>query len=51
MAFKMGMRQGEILNLTWPKIDLERHLVKLEAGDTKDKEPRAILSLVIFLNY
>ena len=36
------MREGEILNLVWPRVDLENFLIKLEAGDTKDKDPRFI---------
>ena len=42
MAFKTGMREGEVLNLVWSRIDLENLLIKLEAGDTKDREPRFI---------
>jgi integrase len=41
-AFRTGMREGEILKLVWPKVDLENRVIKLEAGDTKDKEPRII---------
>lgn len=41
-AFKTGMREGEILDLLWSKIDLENLLIKLEAEDTKDREPRVI---------
>jgi integrase len=41
-AFRMGMREGEVLNLVWSRVDLENLLIKLEAGDTKDKEPRVI---------
>jgi integrase len=41
-AFYSGMRKAEILGLTWDKIDMEQRLIKLEAKDTKDKEPRKI---------
>ena len=41
-GFYAGMRRGEILGLTWDKVDMERRVIKLEAGDTKDKEPRAV---------
>jgi len=41
-AFRAGMREGEYLELVWSKIDFENLLIKLEAGDTKDKKPRII---------
>ena len=41
-GYYMGMREGEILNLTRNKVDLKERLIKLEAADTKDKEPRVI---------
>jgi integrase len=36
------MRRGEILGLTWNKVDMEKRVVKLEAQDTKPREPRKI---------
>jgi len=42
IAFYTGMRKGEILLLTWDKVDLKKRLIILEADDTKDKEPRKI---------
>jgi integrase len=41
-GFYTGMRRGEILGLTWGKVDMEKRIIKLEAVDTKDKEPRKI---------
>ncbi|MBI9077599.1 MAG: site-specific integrase [Desulfatibacillum sp.] len=41
-AYYTGMRRGEILPLTWDKVDLKRRLIHLESQDTKDKEPRLI---------
>lgn len=41
-AFYTGMRRGEILALTWNKVNMERRLICLEAADTKDREPRQI---------
>ncbi len=36
------MRRGEILCLTWNKVDLKGRVIQLEAEDTKDNEPRDI---------
>ena len=41
-AFYTGMRKGEILPLTWDKVDLKNRVIRLEAEDTKDMEPRTI---------
>ena len=41
-AFYSGMRRGEILGLTWDKIDMENRIIQLEANDTKDREPRKV---------
>ncbi|MCE5336727.1 MAG: tyrosine-type recombinase/integrase [Desulfobacteraceae bacterium] len=39
-GFYTGMRRGEVLSLTWDKVDMEKRVIQLEARDTKDKEPR-----------
>jgi len=41
-AFYTGMRRGEILFLTWPKVDMRNRAIRLEARDTKDGEARMI---------
>lgn len=40
LALSTGMRQGEILNLTWKDVDLERERIILE--ETKNGERRAV---------
>jgi integrase len=42
MAYQTGMRTGEILNLTWNRVDLKAGLVRLKAEDTKTDNARLV---------
>ena len=39
-AYKVGWRLEEIGGLTWNQVDLNQGIVRLEAGETKNNEPR-----------
>ncbi len=41
-AYYTGCRRGEILGLQWPQVDLDRHIVRLNAGETKSGEGRLL---------
>jgi integrase len=42
VAYHLGPRLGEILNLTWDRVDLSRGFIKLRSVDTKTREPRGV---------
>lgn len=42
VAYHLGLRLGEILRLTWDKVDLARGFLKLRQEDTKSGEPRLV---------
>lgn len=42
VAYLTGMRQSEILGLTWSRVNLEQGYLDLRAEDTKTAEPRRI---------
>jgi integrase len=41
-AYKIGWRDSEISGLTWNKVDLDQGCVRLETGETKNKEARIV---------
>jgi integrase len=42
LAYQLGQRFGEIVGLTWDRVDLKRGFITLRSQDTKTKKPRKI---------
>jgi integrase len=42
MAYQTGMRLGEILHLSWDRVDLKANVIRLQAKDTKTNEGRLV---------
>jgi integrase len=42
LAYYTGMRRGEILGLTWERVDMKRGLIDLTSEDTKTNERRFV---------
>jgi len=42
IAYQLGLRLGEIVGLTWDRVDLQRGIIKLRIADTKTKEARLL---------
>ena len=42
VAYQTGMRQGEILHLTWDRVDFKANVIRLQAEDTKTNEGRLV---------
>lgn len=47
-AYHTGCRKGEVLSLRWEQVDLERGIVRLQAGETKTERQG---SFPLSLNY
>jgi integrase len=41
-AYHTGWRSGEVLNLTWDKVDLKQGIISLDPGETKSEEARTV---------
>ena len=42
IAYQLGPRFGEIMSLTWDRVDLQRGFIKLQGVDMKTREPRLV---------
>lgn len=41
-AYSTGCRKGEILSLRWSQVDLNQRLIRLEPGETKNRQARIL---------
>ena len=41
-GYKFGWRHGEVLGLTWDRVDLRNGIVRIETGETKNNEARTV---------
>jgi integrase len=41
-GYMVGWRKSEVLGLTWSQVDIKEGTVRLEPGDTKNKEARTV---------
>ncbi len=42
IAYQLGFRLGEIVDMTWDRVDLQRGIIKLRVADTKTKDARLV---------
>ena len=42
LAYHIGWRKGEVLNLTWDKVDMKQRTIRLDPGETKNEEARNV---------
>jgi len=42
LAYHLGPRLGEILGLTWDRVDLKRGFIQMRSQDTKTNDPRLV---------
>jgi integrase len=42
LAYQLGQRMSEIVNLSWDRVDLKRGFITLRSIDTKTKTPRQV---------
>jgi integrase len=40
LAYYTGTRRGELLKLQWTQVDLDHRIIRLEPGETKNKDAR-----------
>ncbi len=42
VAYHLGLRYGEIVRLTWDRVDSRQGIIRLTGRDTKNKKPRKV---------